>query len=94
MREQYDRQLKKLNEELIRMGEMICEAISGAVGALENRDNSRARQIIAYDEEIDQQERLVETMRFAARLLGAEDEYRHGAHRRPCGRHLRARADA
>ena len=64
MREQYDRQLKKLNEELIRMGEMICEAISGAVGALENRDNSRARQIIAYDEEIDQQERLVESMCF------------------------------
>ena len=64
MREQYDRQLKKLNDELIRMGEMICEAISGAVGALESRDNRRAKQIIAYDEEIDQQERLVESMCF------------------------------
>ena len=60
MREQYDRQLKKLNDELIRMGEMICEAISGAVSALEARENRRAKEIIAYDEEIDQQERLVE----------------------------------
>ena len=57
MREQYDRQLGRLNDELIRMGGMICEAISGAVGALEKRDNRRAREIIAYDEEIDQQER-------------------------------------
>ena len=64
MREQYDRQLKKLNDELIRMGEMICEAIAGAVGALEKRDDRRAREIIAYDEEIDQQERLVESMCF------------------------------
>ena len=64
MREQYDRQLKKLNDELIRMGEMICEAISGAVSALEARDNRRAKEIIAYDEEIDQQERLVESMCF------------------------------
>ena len=64
MREQYDRQLKKLNDELIRMGEMIFEAIAGAVGALEKRDDRRAREIIAYDEEIDQQERLVESMCF------------------------------
>ena len=64
MREQYDRQLKKLNDELIRMGEMICEAISGAVSALEGRDHRRAKEIIAYDEEIDQQERLVESMCF------------------------------
>lgn len=64
MREQYDRQLKKLNDELIHMGEMICEAISGAVSALEGRDHRRAKEIIAYDEEIDQQERLVESMCF------------------------------
>ena len=64
MREQYGRQLKKLNDERIRMREMICEAISGAVSALEARDNRRAKEIIAYDEEIDQQERLVESMCF------------------------------
>ena len=50
MREQYDRQLKKLNDELIRMGEMICEEISGAVSALEARDIRREKEIIAYDE--------------------------------------------
>ena len=49
MRERYDRQLKELSGELIRMGEMICEAISGAVSALETRDSGRAREIIARD---------------------------------------------
>ena len=62
MREQYDRQLRTLNDELIRMGEMICSAISGAVSALIDRDDQKAREIIAYDEEIDRQERLVESM--------------------------------
>ena len=62
MREHYDRQLKTLNDELIRMGEMICSAIAGAVGALIGRDDQKAREIIAYDEEIDRQERLVESM--------------------------------
>ena len=62
MREQYDRQLGMLNDELIRMGEMICSAISGAVSALIDRDDQKAREIIAYDEEIDRQERLVESM--------------------------------
>ena len=64
MRERYDRQLKELSGELIRMGEMICEAISGAVSALETRDSGRAREIIARDEEIDRQERLVESLCF------------------------------
>ena len=63
-RKQYDMQLKQLNDELIRMGEMIEKAISDAVTALVSRDDSKAREIIAFDEEIDQQERLVETMCF------------------------------
>ncbi len=63
-RKQYDMQLRQLNDELIRMGEMIEKAISDAVTALVSRDDSKAREIIAFDEEIDQQERLVETMCF------------------------------
>ena len=63
-RKQYDMQLKQLNDELIRMVEMIEKAISDAVTALVSRDDSKAREIIAFDEEIDQQERLVETMCF------------------------------
>ena len=60
MRKRYDEQLERLHGEIIRMGEMIERAILGAVSALETHDVSRAKEIIASDEEIDQQEKLVE----------------------------------
>lgn len=62
MRKRYDEQLRELNAELIHMGEMIQQAIQGAVSALIGRDDEKAREIIAYDEQIDRQERLVENM--------------------------------
>ena len=60
MRKRYDEQLELLHGEIIRMGEMIERAILGAVSALEMHDVDRAREIIAADEEIDHQEKLVE----------------------------------
>ena len=60
MRKHYDEQLRELHAELIHMGEMIQGAITGAVGALLSLNGDRAREIIAFDEEIDRQERLVE----------------------------------
>ena len=60
MRKRYGEQLELLHGEIIRMGEMIERAILGAVSALETHDVDRAREIIAADEEIDQQEKLVE----------------------------------
>ena len=62
MRKQYNQQLEQLSAELIRMGEMIREAIGGAVSALLGRDDEKAREIIAFDEQIDAQERLVEQL--------------------------------
>ncbi|MDO5378363.1 MAG: phosphate signaling complex protein PhoU [Clostridia bacterium] len=62
MRDLYNRQLRQLNGELIHMGEMIEKAISSAVSALVERDDQKAREIIAFDDEIDQQERLIESM--------------------------------
>ncbi len=62
MRDQYNKQLERLNAELIRMGEMIRTAIANAVSALVERDDRKARETIAFDEEIDQQERLVESL--------------------------------
>ena len=59
MRSRYDEELKRLHDALIDMGAMIESAISGAITALENRDIERAKEIIAYDEEIDAQERLI-----------------------------------
>lgn len=62
MRDQYNKQLEGLNAELIRMGEMIRMAIANAVSALAERNDRKARETIAFDGEIDQQERLVESM--------------------------------
>ena len=56
-RKYYDMELQKLNGALLEMGEMIRMAISGAVAALLEHDHDRARSIIAYDEEIDKQNR-------------------------------------
>ena len=61
-RKNYDMQLAQLGAELTHMGEMISEAIRKAVSALIERDDEKAREVIAFDEEIDQQERLVESL--------------------------------
>ena len=61
-RRHYDEQLGALHAALIEMGEMISGAIGRAVSALLARDAESAREVIAYDEEIDRQERVVETL--------------------------------
>ena len=61
-RKYYNMELQTLNEELMRMGEMICQAISGAIGALLERDNEKAREIIAFDDEIDRQNQTIEQL--------------------------------
>ena len=61
-RKYYDEQLVALHAELINMGQMISGAIGKAVAALLSRDTASAREVIAYDEEVDRQERVVETM--------------------------------
>ena len=45
---------------LLEMGEMIRMAIGGAVTALLEFDHDKAREIIAYDEQIDRQNREIE----------------------------------
>lgn len=62
MRKQYDQQLEELHAALIDMGEMISEAIRDAINALLGRDDEQARRVIAFDEEIDRQEKRVEQM--------------------------------
>ena len=53
-------ELQKLNASLLEMGEMIRMAIGGAVTALLELDHDKAREIIAYDEQIDRQNREIE----------------------------------
>ena len=62
MRNRFDRQMKKLNEELIEMGTMIEEAIEKSVVALLTKDQERAKEVIAFDSEIDRQEREIENL--------------------------------
>ena len=60
MRNQFDRQLKKLNEELFEMGSMIEKSIEKAVVALLTQDVEKAKKVIEFDREIDRQEREIE----------------------------------
>ena len=59
-RKYYEMELHKLNASLLEMGEMIRMAIGGAVTALLEFDHDKAREIIAYDEQIDRQNREIE----------------------------------
>lgn len=62
MRNRFDRQLVRLNNELIEMGGMIEKAISDTVKALVNQDIELASNVIEYDEGIDHQEREIEQL--------------------------------
>lgn len=59
-RKYYEMELQKLNASLLEMGEMIRMAIGGAVTALLEFDHDKAREIIAYDQQIDRQNREIE----------------------------------
>ncbi len=62
MRNQFDRQLNELNGQLIIMGHMIEQAIEHAIEAMMHRDVEKAKKNMVYDEEVDQQERDIETL--------------------------------
>ncbi len=62
MRNRFDQQLVSLNNELIEMGSLIEQAIEMAVAALVRQDVERANKAIAFDEEIDRQEKTVENL--------------------------------
>ncbi len=67
-RKYYEMELQKLNASLLEMGEMIRMAIGGAVTALLEFDHDKAREIIAYDEQIDRQNREIERQCYALLL--------------------------
>lgn len=62
MRNRFDKQLDTLNNEMIQMGSLIEQAIEMAVSALVRQDVERAKEAIAFDEEIDRQEKTVESL--------------------------------
>jgi len=62
MRNRFDKQLDQLNNELIEMGSLIEQAIAMAINALVNKDIDKAQQAIAFDEEINRQEKEIESL--------------------------------
>ena len=62
MRNRFDRQLIELNNEMIAMGVQISHAIGFAINALLSQDVDKAKEAIAFDEEIDQKERAIESL--------------------------------
>ncbi|SEW45254.1 phosphate signaling complex protein PhoU [[Clostridium] fimetarium] len=60
MRNRFDKQLDQLNNELIEMGSLIEQAIAMAINALVNKDIEKAQQAIAFDDEVDRQEKEIE----------------------------------
>ena len=62
MRNRFDEQLHMLNHELLEMGALIERAIRSATDALVKQDAEAALQAIAADKEVDQAERVIESL--------------------------------
>lgn len=62
MRNRFDRQLLELNNELIQMGSLIERAIEMGISALVRQDVEKAKKAIAFDAEIDSQEKTIEAL--------------------------------
>lgn len=62
MSNRFDRQLSRLNDELIEMGGMIEKAIEEAISALVKQDAGLAKYVISNDDEIDNQEKKIERL--------------------------------
>lgn len=64
MRSKFDEQLNQLNDEMMRMGTMIEDSIEKAIDALVNQNVALAEEIMARDEEIDRQQKKIESICF------------------------------
>lgn len=62
MRDQYEKQLKQLKEELVRMGELCEKAIGEAAKALDEGNLKRAKGVMEADGEIDRMEKDIESL--------------------------------
>ncbi len=62
MRSGFDRQLEKLNSEMIEMGALCEQAIAMAAKALTEGSEALEKEIIALDSDIDQKEHDIETL--------------------------------
>ena len=61
MRETFEHKLGKLNNDLIRMGGMIEEAIASSITALRDSDKELARRVVEGDRLVDDEEKSIES---------------------------------
>ena len=61
MRETFEHKLGKLNNDLIRMGGMIEEAIASAITALRDSDALLAKKVVDGDRAVDEEEKNIES---------------------------------
>lgn len=61
MRETFEHKLGKLNNDLIRMGGMIEEAIASAITALRDSDAVLAKKVVDGDRAVDEEEKNIES---------------------------------
>lgn len=64
MRTRFDEQLKQLNNEMIRMGSLIEDAIRNVVRAFFDKDTELAKKIMDNDEVVDQEQKKIENICF------------------------------
>ena len=62
MRNKFDKQLETLHVELIKMGALCEDAISGTVDALEDNNDEIVQKVFHIESEIDQKERDIEAL--------------------------------
>ncbi|MGI6074910.1 MAG: phosphate signaling complex protein PhoU [Pyramidobacter sp.] len=62
MRERFEKQMQKLNNQLMTMGSTAEQAIRSAITALQKQDASAAENARRLEEELDGQERDIETL--------------------------------
>lgn len=62
MRDNYEKQLKMLNNEMIEMGKLIENAIDMAISALKGKDKELAKKVINLDTSIDKEYKDIENM--------------------------------
>lgn len=64
MRSKFEKQLVKLNEEMIQMGSMIEQAIEMAISSLIKQDVEKANNTITFADEIQQKEKILQNLCF------------------------------
>ncbi|WP_100065594.1 phosphate signaling complex protein PhoU [Miniphocaeibacter massiliensis] len=60
MRNKFDKELDKLNDELTEMGELVSDKIVQSISAFKHRDKEKAKVILDSDNEVDEMEKTIE----------------------------------